>query len=194
MSLDKITEAIKESRIGLDKVLNNVELLCEIQRASELIAKTISDDSKIFSCGNGGSMCDAMHFAEELSGRFRENRRGLSAISISDPSYLTCVANDFGFEYVFSRFMEANAKKGDLLLAISTSGKSKNILRASQFCRNNNINVISLTGKENSEVSEFSDIDICTPNGDFSDRVQELHTLVIHIIVELVEDSLFQKI
>ena len=81
-------------------------------------------------------MCDAMHFAEELSGRFRENRRGLPAISISDPSYLTCVANDFGFENVFSRFMEANSKKGDLLLAISTSGKSKNILKVCEYCSN----------------------------------------------------------
>lgn len=191
MSLEKITKAIEESRSGIDKILNNFDLLSKIQTASELIAKTISDDSKVFSCGNGGSMCDAMHFAEELSGRFRENRRGLSAVSISDPSYLTCVANDFGFEYVFSRFMEANSKKGDLLLVISTSGKSKNILKASEFCKNNNIKVISLTGKEKSKVSMLSDIDICTPNGNYSDRVQELHTLVIHIIVEMVEDLIF---
>ena len=136
-------------------------------------------------------MCDSMHFAEELSGRFRENRRGLSAISISDPSYLSCVANDYGFEFVFSRFMEAKSKKGDLLLAISTSGESKNIIKVSQYCKSNNIKIITLTGKENSEVSKYSDIDICTPNGSYSDRVQELHTLTIHIIVEMVEDLLF---
>ena len=191
MSLDKIIEAITESKNGLNKVLNNLELIKNIQNASELIEETINNDSKVFSCGNGGSMCDAMHFAEELSGRFRENRRGLSAISISDPSYLTCVANDFGFEYVFSRFMEANAKKGDLLLAISTSGKSKNILEVGKYCKKNDLKLITLTGKENSEVSNYSSIDICTPNGSYSDRVQEIHTLVIHIIVEMVEDLIF---
>lgn len=191
MILEKIIESIEESKEGIDKILNNNHLLKDIESASKLIAKTISNDSKVFSCGNGGSMCDSMHFAEELSGRFRENRRGLSAISISDPSFISCVANDYGFEYVFSRFMEANSKKGDLLLAISTSGKSKNIIKVSEYCKNNNIKIITLTGKENSEVSKYSDIDICTPNGSYSDRVQELHTLIIHIIVEMVEDILF---
>ena len=191
MSIDKIIDAIKESRHGINKVLDNHETIENIQKAAELIVETLSNKSKIFSCGNGGSMCDAMHFSEELSGRFRENRRGLSAVSISDPSYLTCVANDFGFEYVFSRFMEANSKAGDLILAISTSGKSKNILNVCDYCKKNNIKVITLTGKPFSKVSQFSDIDICTPNGNYSDRVQELHTLVIHIIVEMVEDLLF---
>jgi len=193
MSINKIKNALEESKIGIEKILNNDFLIKDIQKASELIVKTISNESRIFSCGNGGSMCDAMHFAEELSGRFRENRKGLPAISISDPSYLTCVANDFGFENVFSRFMEANSQKGDLLLAISTSGKSKNILKVCEYCSKNNINVITLTGKDNSEVSNYSDIDICTPNGRYSDRIQELHTLVMHIIVEIVEDLLFFK-
>lgn len=135
-------------------------------------------------------MCDAMHFSEELSGRFRENRRGLPSIAISDPSFLTCVANDYGFDYVFSRFIEANAKKGDLLLAISTSGKSKNIIRACQYCKKNSIKIITLTGVKESQASDYADIDICTPNGKYSDRVQELHTLLIHIIVESVEKLL----
>ena len=191
MSIDKIVHAIKESRNGINKVLENHETIENIQKAAELIVETISNKSKIFSCGNGGSMCDAMHFSEELSGRFRENRRGLSAVSISDPSYLTCVSNDFGFEYVFSRFMEANSKKNDLLFAISTSGSSKNILKVCDYCRNNNIKVITLTGKENSEVAKYSDINISTPNGCYSDRVQELHSIVIHIIVEMVENQLF---
>lgn len=193
MSENKIIKALKESKNGIDKILKNDILIKDVQKASELIVKTISNESRIFSCGNGGSMCDAMHFAEELSGRFRENRRGLPAISISDPSYITCVANDFGFENIFSRFMEANSKKGDLLFAISTSGRSKNILKVCEYCSNNNINVITLTGKENSEVSNYSVIDICTPNGTYSDRIQELHTLTMHIIVEMVEDLLFFK-
>ena len=191
MTVDKIIKSIKESKEGIDKLLNNEHLLKDIESASELIAKTISNNSKVFSCGNGGSMCDSMHFAEELSGRFRDSRRGLSAISISDPSYITCVANDFGFEYIFSRFMEANSKKGDLLLGISTSGRSKNILKVGEFCKKNNIQLITLTGKENSEISKYSDVDICTPNGNYSDRIQELHSIVIHIIVEMVEDKLF---
>ena len=189
----KIVNAIIESRDGLNEILKNENTIYNIQRASKLITKVIKSNSTIFSCGNGGSMCDAMHFAEELSGRFRENRRGLSAISISDPGHISCVANDFGFEYIFSRFMEANAKKGDLLFAISTSGKSKNILKASEYCKNNDINLITLTGKKNSEVSNFSNIDICTPNGTYADRVQELHTVVIHIIIEMVEELIFKN-
>ncbi len=190
MSLKKIIEAINESRQGLENILNDLNLLNDLEKSSILISETIDKNSMIFSCGNGGSMCDAMHFAEELSGRFRNHRRGLPAISISEPAFLTCVGNDYGFEYIFSRFLEANANPNDLLLAISTSGNSKNIVQACKFCSENNIKVISLTGKKNSEVSKYSDIDICTPNGNYSDRVQELHTLLIHIMVELVEDRI----
>ena len=139
-------------------------------------------------------MCDAMHFSEELSGRFRENRKGLPSVSISDPSFLTCVANDFGFEFVFSRFLEANAAKDDLLLAISTSGESENIVKACEYCKRNKIRLITLTGKKNSTASKFADIDICTPNGKYSDRVQEIHTLIIHIIVEMVEGMIFDDV
>ena len=191
MYSERIINSIKESRNGLDNMLNDHSLINKIEFASSQIFETINQNSKIFACGNGGSMCDAMHFAEELSGRFREDRRGLPAISISDPSFITCVANDFGFENVFSRFLEANAQKNDLLIAISTSGKSKNILRACEFSKKSGIRVISLTGRKNSEVSKYSDIDICTQNGKYSDRVQELHTLIIHILVELVEDLMF---
>ena len=194
MSTNKIIQAIKESRNGLNNIIDNNELIKNIERSSELIGKTISNNSSIFSCGNGGSMCDAMHFCEELSGRFRENRKGLPALSISDPSFLTCIANDFGFEFVFSRFLEANSKKNDLLLAISTSGESKNIIKACEYCKKNNIRLITLTGRQNSTASKYADIDICTPNGKYSDRVQEIHTLLIHIIVEMVEDIIFYKV
>ncbi len=183
----EIIGAIKESREGIDKILNDKELIKNIESASKLIVKALNNQSIIFSCGNGGSMCDAMHFSEELSGRFRENRKGLPSIAISDPSFLTCVANDYGFENVFSRFLEANSKEGDILIAISTSGNSKNIIKACEFCNKNNIKLITLTGTKNSKASIYADFDICTPNGKYSDRVQELHTLIIHIIVELVE-------
>ena len=190
MTTKDIINSLEESKVGLTKILNDIDLIEKIEKASELIFNTIRNRSMIFSCGNGGSMCDAMHFSEELSGRFRENRKGLPSVAISDPSFLTCVANDYGFEYVFSRFIEANSKKGDLVLAISTSGKSKNILRACEYCKKNNIKLITLTGVKESQASNYADIDICTPNGKYSDRVQELHTLIIHIIVESVEKLL----
>jgi len=190
MTTKDIINSIEESKVGLSNILNDNDLIEKIENASELIFNTIRNQSMIFSCGNGGSMCDAMHFSEELSGRFRENRRGLPSVAISDPSFLTCVANDYGFEYVFSRFIEANAKKGDLLLAISTSGKSKNIIKACEYCKKNSIKLITLTGVKESQASNYADIDLCTPNGKYSDRVQELHTLLIHIIVESVEKLL----
>ena len=194
MATEKIIQAIQESKDGMNSLIENKEIINNIKKASDLIVKTISNNSRIFSCGNGGSMCDAMHFSEELSGRFRANRKGLPSISISDPSYLTCVANDFGFEFVFSRFLEANSTKDDLLLAISTSGESKNIIKACEYCKFNSIKLITLTGKQNSTMSKYADIDICTPNGKYSDRVQEIHTSLIHIIVEMVEDLIFHDI
>lgn len=193
MYSEKIIKTIEESKKGLDKISNNFKQIQNIESASKLIVDTIQRGSTIFTCGNGGSMCDAMHFAEELSGRFRENRKGLSSIAISDPSHITCVGNDFGFEFIFSRFLEANANGNDLLLAISTSGKSKNILKACDYCKDNNLKLITLTGRPNSEVSNISDIDICTSNGIYSDRVQELHTVVIHILIELVEELIFKN-
>ena len=190
MNISKIKNSLIEASEGLQKLIDNENTIKNIKIASELISKSLSKKNTIFSCGNGGSMCDAMHFAEELSGRFREDRRPLSAISISDPSSITCIGNDYGFDAIFARFLEANAKEGDILLAISTSGSSKNVIKACEFCRKNGIKVISLTGKEKSSLSQLSDIEICTPSGKFSDRVQELHGIVIHILVELVENSL----
>lgn len=179
-----------EAKNGIDNILKNELLIKNICEASELIKKVIENNSKVFSCGNGGSMCDAMHFAEELSGRFREDRKPLPAISISDPAFLTCAGNDYGYENIFSRFLEANANDGDILVAISTSGNSKNIINACNYSKNNNIKIISLTGRKNSKVSKIADIDICTPCGVYSDRIQEMHAIVIHILVELIESSL----
>lgn len=132
-------------------------------------------------------MCDAMHFAEELTGRFRKNRKAYPAIAINDPSHLTCVANDFGYDYVFSRYLEGHGSKGDVLIAISTSGSSPTILNAAETAKDHGIKVISLTGKINSELKELSDIHICTPGGQFADRVQELHIKVLHILIEMIE-------
>lgn len=157
--------------------------------AAELLAATLRAGGRILSCGNGGSMCDAMHFAEELSGRFRENRPGLGAMAISDPSHLSCTANDFGYDHVFSRFVEAFARPGDALVAISTSGSSENVRRAAEAARANGIRVVALTGRHGSPIGALADVDVCTPGHAYADRVQEAHGLVIHILIELIEQA-----
>jgi len=138
-------------------------------------------------------MADAIHFAEELSGKFRRERRALPATAISDPGHLTCAANDYGYEKVFSRYLEANARGGDALLAISTSGKSPNVLEAVRRARQIGLRVIALTGRAGTPLGRDAEIEICTPCGAWSDRIQELHIKVIHILVELVERRLFPE-
>ena len=136
-------------------------------------------------------MCDAMHFAEELSGRYRLDRKALPASAISDPGHISCVGNDYGYGNIFSRYLEAHAKSGDMLLAISTSGNSKNVVVAAEHARKNNIKVICLTGRKDSPLGKIADIEICTPAGKYADRVQELHIKVIHILIELIERGMF---
>ena len=147
----------------------------------------------MISCGNGGSMSDAMHFAEELTGRFRGDRPALPAMAISDPTHLTCVANDFGFEYVFSRYVEAHGKAGDVLLAISTSGNSENIVNAVEAAHRKGMLVIGLTGKDGGKMKNRCDVNICVPWNGYSDRIQEIHIKVIHILIEQIELHLFSE-
>ncbi|MBI3899251.1 MAG: SIS domain-containing protein [Gammaproteobacteria bacterium] len=182
-----IKNALGEARAALDALLNNEGTLSAISRAATLLIDTIDADGRMFSCGNGGSMCDAMHFAEEITGRFRKDRRAFAATAISDPGHLSCVGNDYGYDEVFARYMQAHGRKGDCLVAISTSGSSKNILRAAEVCRSQGISVIALTGKPGSTLEQLADVCICTPGGQFADRVQELHIKVLHILIELIE-------
>lgn len=188
-----IKAALEESADAVTRLSRDEVTLAAIEQAAETLVSALGQQARVFSCGNGGSLCDAMHFAEELSGRFRDDRRGLPATAISDPSHLSCVANDFGYEFVFSRYIESHGKAGDVLLAISTSGTSKNIVTAARAAKKLGVTVISLTGKPESTVGQLADIDICTPAGRYSDRVQELHIKVIHILVEMVERSLFPE-
>lgn len=139
------------------------------------------------SCGNGGSNCDAMHFAEELSGRFRSDRKALPAISISDPAHITCVGNDYGFEYIFSRYVEALGREGDVLLAISTSGNSSNILNAVKAAKERGMMVIALSGKDGGKLASMADVNIIVSHVGFSDRIQEVHIKIIHILILLIE-------
>jgi D-sedoheptulose 7-phosphate isomerase len=182
-----------EAQSALEALLSNEAALESIQQAGEALVESFKRGGRVFSCGNGGSMCDAMHFAEELSGRFREDRPALGATAMSDPGHMNCVANDYGYEYVFSRYLEAHAREGDLLLGISTSGTSKNILKAVETAKARGVVVVSLTGKPNSAIGQLDDIDICTPGGRYADRVQELHIKVIHTLIDFTEQGMFSS-
>lgn len=183
-------EEAAESLAIFKKDENNINA---IEKAANIAIATLKNGNTIFSCGNGGSMSDAIHFAEELTGRYRKNRPGLAATAISDPGHISCVANDFGYEYIFSRYLEAKSKKGDCLLAISTSGRSENIIRAVNYANKHGISIISLTGVANSELGKISTVDICALGGLYADRVQELHIKIIHILIELIERKFFPE-
>lgn len=186
-----VAATLLDAQTALQNLLADKDTQASIVRGGELLATTFKNGGRVFSCGNGGSMCDAMHFAEELSGRYRLNRPALAAVAISDPGYLSCVANDYGYEFVFSRYLEAHARAGDVLLAISTSGKSKNILAAVEAAKKLGVKVIGLMGRGDAPLGEAADIRIATPAGQFADRVQELHIKIIHMWIELVERQLF---
>jgi D-sedoheptulose 7-phosphate isomerase len=190
MSVAVVRSTLAEARGALDALLSNEAMLAQIARAGELLADSFAAGGKVYSCGNGGSMCDAMHFAEELTGRYRDDRPGYAATAISDPSHLSCVGNDYGYEQVFARYVAAHGRAGDVLLAITTSGTSKNVVAAARKARELGVKVIALTGKADTPITALADISIVTPGGRYADRVQELHIKVIHILIELVERKL----
>ena len=184
---DLIRAELTEAQSVLDRFVQNPANLQAIEQAARLVAASLREGGKVLTCGNGGSLCDAQHFAEELSGRYRQNRRALAAIALTEASHMTCVANDFGFEFVFSRFVEALGRPGDVLLAISTSGSSPNILRAAEAARELGMTVVSLTGKDGGQLAGLSDVEIRAPHSGFADRIQEIHIKAIHIMILLIE-------
>jgi D-sedoheptulose 7-phosphate isomerase len=186
-----IVAALNEASSAIARLIADEPTQIAIGIAGQLLATAFQSHNRAFSCGNGGSMCDAMHFAEELSGRFRRDRPALAAVAISDPSHITCTGNDYGFDQVFSRYVEAHGRAGDVLLAISTSGESKNVVTAASRSRELGLRVIALTGKSGSTLARAADVETCTPGGVYADRVQELHIKVIHILIELVERAMF---
>jgi len=187
-----IEQNLIEAKEILELFISDKSNINSIEKAGKAMVSSINHSNKIISCGNGGSMSDAMHFAEELTGRFRENRRAISAVSISDPTHISCTANDFGYDYVFSRFIEANGRKGDCLLAISTSGNSKNVLEAVKIAKTMGIIVIALTGKNGGELSNICDIEIRAPFSKYADRVQEIHIKVIHSLIHYIEVNIIE--
>ncbi|MDP4636325.1 MAG: D-sedoheptulose 7-phosphate isomerase [Crocinitomicaceae bacterium] len=190
MELQKlIQQQFEEAQQTLNNFQTEANYLL-IAKAVKLMSDSIQHGGKIISCGNGGSMCDAMHFAEELSGRFRENRRALAAISISDPSHLSCVSNDYGYDFVFSRFIEGLGQENDVLLGISTSGNSKNVLLAVEAAKAKGMKTIVLTGKDGGKLAGLADVEIRAPHSTFADRAQEIHIKVIHSLILGIEQSL----
>ena len=189
MSQEFVKAIFTESQEVLSQFMADDSKIESISKAGDLMVTAIKNGNKIISCGNGGSMSDAMHFAEELTGRFRDNRPSLPAIAISDQGYLSCVANDYGYDFVFSRFIEGMGKSGDVLLAISTSGNSKNVINAAKVARDKGIKVIGLTGKNGGELAQHCDVEIRVEHQGYADRIQEIHIKVIHSLIGLIESQ-----
>ncbi len=188
-----IESSLREAGAVLDALRRDVSALSAVERGAAVLVDTFERKGRVFSCGNGGSMCDAMHFAEELTGRYRHDRGALAATAISDAGHITCVGNDLGYEQVFSRYLEAHGRRGDCLVALSTSGTSKNIVRAAETAKSLGMSVVVLSGRASESLSALSTVYVCTPGGAFADRVQELHIKVLHIFIELVERHFFPE-
>ena len=190
MYQDLIKKELTEAADVLNAFLSNEQNIAQIEAAAKMLADSFKQGGKVLSCGNGGSHCDAMHFAEELTGRYRENRPGYPGIAISDPSHLSCVSNDFGYDHVFSRYVEAVGSAGDVLFGISTSGNSGNILKAIEAAKAKGMKTIALTGKDGGKMAGLADIEIRVPHFGYADRIQEVHIKIIHIVIQLIEKEM----
>lgn len=190
MSIALIKNNFSEAKQLLDQFVEDENNLLKIEEAAKMMITSIQNEGKIISCGNGGSMCDAMHFAEELTGRFREDRKAIGAVSISDSSHMSCVGNDYGYDEIFSRYVSAVGRKEDVLLAISTSGNSENVLRAALVAKEKGMKVIGLTGKSGGKLAGICDVEIRVPHNGYADRTQEIHIKIIHSLIHYIEENL----
>ena len=192
MYIDNIRNELTQAIEVLTNFVSDNKNLETIQQAAILVADSFKQGGKVLSCGNGGSHCDAMHFAEELTGRFRDNRPSYPAIAISDVSHISCVGNDYGFDYIFSRYVEGVGNKGDVLLGISTSGNSTNVIKAIEAAKQKGMKIITLTGKDGGKMNGLADVDIRVPHFGYADRVQEIHIKIIHILILLIEKEMIK--
>ena len=192
MNLSLIKDELLEAQTVLSDFVSNQDNLQQIEEAASLLANAFKNEGKVLACGNGGSHCDAMHFAEELTGRYRENRPSYPAIAISDVSHISCVGNDYGFDYIFSRYLEGVGRKGDVLFCLSTSGNSVNILNAITVAKEKGMKVIALTGKDGGKMAGLADVEVRVPHFGFADRIQEVHIKIIHILIYLIEKKMVQ--
>jgi D-sedoheptulose 7-phosphate isomerase len=182
-----ISRELTEAQSVLARFISDPACIQRVDQAADLIIESFRKGGKVISCGNGGSHCDAMHFAEELSGRYRNDRKALPALCISDVSHITCVGNDYGFEYIFSRYIEGLGNSNDVLFALSTSGNSANVIRAVEAARKTGMKVIVMTGKDGGKLGPMADVEVRVPHNGFADRIQEVHIKVIHILILLIE-------
>lgn len=187
-----IQDSLVEAQSTLNKFVEDKNNISNIEKAIALFVSSFKNGGAVFSCGNGGSMCDALHFAEELTGRYRKDRAPLPATGISEAGHITCIANDFGFEHIFSRYVEAWGKKGDSLLAISTSGNSANVIKAVEVAKAKGMHVVGLLGKDGGKLKSMVDVPLII-SCPITDRVQEIHIKCIHIFIEGIERELFPE-
>jgi D-sedoheptulose 7-phosphate isomerase len=190
MAGSSIKQNFLEAQKTLADFISDDKNFKKIEEAGAVMVRSIRQGGKLISCGNGGSMCDAMHFAEELSGKFRTDRPALPALSISDASHISCVGNDYGYDQIFSRYLEALGNKGDVLLAISSSGNSRNVIQAMHTARAKGMQIVALTGKGGGKMSLLADVEIRAPHSEFADRAQEIHIKIIHSLIHYIELNL----
>ena len=189
LSFDVLDDLREEQKV-LNDFIEQKDTREVIEKAIYMMTDSIKNRGKIISAGNGGSMCDAMNFAEELTGRYRNDRPAYPAIAICDPSHISCVGNDYGYDYIFSRFLEGMGFKGDVFLGISTSGNSKNIIEACRVCKEKGLKSVVLLGKDGGKLKELCDLPIIVPHFGYADRIQEVHTMIIHIMIRGIEEVL----
>lgn len=189
-TIDQIQHDFESAQQVLAEFCADVSVWGRIAEVGDTLVQTLRSGNKIFSCGNGGSHCDAMHFAEELSGRYRNNRPALAALAISDVSHITCVANDFGYDAIFERYLEAVGNKGDAVVLFSSSGNSRNLVRAAEQARKQGITVIGFTGKDGGAIAPLCDKELRISSFGYADRIQELHIKLIHALIHYIETEL----
>ena len=187
-----LLESYKIELALLENFIKEEEERRETEKVTKELADVFTKGNKVLICGNGGSNCDALHFAEEFTGRFRGDRKALPAIAISDSSHITCVGNDYGFDYIFSRGVEAYGKEGDMFLGISTSGNSPNVIKAVEAAKKLGMKTCVLLGKDGGKLKGMCDYEFIIP-GKTSDRIQEIHMMILHIIIEGVERIMFPE-
>lgn len=193
MSETNILASFTEAQQCLAQFMSDKKNLANVKQFVDLLVETFDEGHKVYSAGNGGSHCDAMHFAEEWTGRYRKDRKPMPALAFSDVSHITCTSNDYGFEHVFERMVDAFGGAGDVFVAITTSGNSQNLVLAAEAAKKKGMKIVGLLGKGGGRIAPLCDIPIVVP-GQTSDRIQELHIKIIHIAIECAERRLFPEL
>ncbi len=183
---------LKSAEKTLNTFLSSEDQIAKVVHLSELMIQTYKNNGTVFTCGNGGSHCDAMHFAEEMTGRYRKDRPPMAALALGDASHVTCVGNDYGFEHIFSRQLEALGRPGDLIIGLSTSGQSKNVIKAFEVAKKKKMTSVALLGRDGGLMKDLANLSIVIPEKT-SDRIQEMHIKILHMVIEIIEREFFPE-